>query len=126
MYYKPNNCFFFVSNSSCVITPLSSKSLYFFNSSALLWGISCLFKVSLILLESCLSTSNFYIVLNTSSRLLQSKKLIFPDDVATLTPLNAHIATDEILSIGKSTLLPKAALPYTLLSVTAISHFFHR
>ena len=32
--YSPSNCFFFASNSSCVITPLSSNSLKFFNSSA--------------------------------------------------------------------------------------------
>ena len=35
-YYKPSNCFFFASNSSWVITPLSSNSLNFFSSSALL------------------------------------------------------------------------------------------
>ena len=32
--YKFSNWFFFVSNSSCEIAPVSSKSLYFFNSSA--------------------------------------------------------------------------------------------
>ena len=33
MYYKPNSSFFFMSNSSCVIAPISRSSLYFFNSS---------------------------------------------------------------------------------------------
>ena len=32
-YYKPSNCFFFVSNSSWVIIPMSSSSLYFLISS---------------------------------------------------------------------------------------------
>lgn len=34
-FYKPNNCFFFVSNSSWVIAPISNNSSYFFNASAL-------------------------------------------------------------------------------------------
>ena len=33
-YYRSSNCFFFASNSSWVITPLSSKSLYFLSLSA--------------------------------------------------------------------------------------------
>ena len=31
--YNPNNSFFFASNSSCVMTPLSNNSLYCFNFS---------------------------------------------------------------------------------------------
>ena len=32
--YRPSNCFFFASNSSCEITPMSSSSLNFLSSSA--------------------------------------------------------------------------------------------
>ena len=40
-YYRPSSCFFFASNSSWVITPLSSSSLYF-----LIWSASSLLGAS--------------------------------------------------------------------------------
>ena len=45
-YYIFSNCFFLASNSSWEITPVSSSSLYFFSSSALLTGAALAFATS--------------------------------------------------------------------------------
>ena len=75
---------------------------------------------------SCLSNNIVEIVLNTSELFLQNKKVILPDDDATPIPFSIFDDIDEILSNGKSTLFPKIAFPYTLLSVTIISLLYVR
>ena len=72
--YSPNNCFFFASNSACVIVPLSSKALYFFNSSAGLWGISCFITADF----SCRPIKSLLISSCSSSRFFRKTNLIAP------------------------------------------------
>ena len=101
---SPSNCFFFASNSSWVIIPLSRSSLYFFSSSAeetscfttvTLDGVSCLWFISLFNSSYTLSLLAIY------------TQVIFPEEVATAIPsVNIEVLDIALIeSIGNSTVL---------------------